>query len=130
MRLGNQTNSLVNHLQSRAVIGQPEPVVGMGVTMLGWTDRNPGTIAEVFKVGKTQYIAVQADNYRRIDNNGMSESQEYEYTPNPDAYREIFRIGRNGLWEACRLNENGRYVKTGGKGLRIGERERYYDFSF
>lgn len=130
MRLGNQTNSLVNHLQSRAVIGQPEPVVGMGATLLGWTDRNPATIVEVFKIGKTQYVLVQEDNAKRVDNNGMSEDQTYEYTPNPDAYKKAFRIGRNGLWEAVIKNENDRYVKSGGNGLRIGEREKYYDFSF
>jgi hypothetical protein len=130
MRLGSQTNSVVNHLYSRAVIGQPEPVIGMGVTLLGWTDRNPATIIEIFQIGKTQYIACQNDNYVRVDGNGMSESQEYQYSPNPNGSRNVFRIGRNGLWEACALNENGRYVKTSGKGLRLGERERYYDFSF
>jgi hypothetical protein len=34
MRIGTQTNSLVNHLYSRAVNGQPEPVIGMGATLL------------------------------------------------------------------------------------------------
>jgi primosomal protein N' len=47
MKLGAQTASLTNHLQSRATIGQPEPTVGMGATLLGWTDRYAGTIVEV-----------------------------------------------------------------------------------
>ncbi|MBI0325563.1 hypothetical protein [Burkholderia plantarii] len=41
---------LVNHLQARAVIGQPEPVVGMGVTILAWTDRYAGTIVKIEKL--------------------------------------------------------------------------------
>lgn len=130
MNLGTQTGSLVNHLQSRAVIGQPEPAIGMGVTFLSWTDREPGTIVNVFKIGKTQYIECTDDDYKRIDSNGISESQKYEYTTNPDGYRSTFRIGRSGKWESVSKNENGRYVKTGGYGLRIGQREKYHDFSF
>ncbi len=44
MKLGTQTGSVINHLHSRAVIGQPEPVVGMGATMLLWSDRRACTI--------------------------------------------------------------------------------------
>ena len=40
MNIGTQTSSLVNHLYSRMTIGEPEPTVGMGVTMLSWSDRN------------------------------------------------------------------------------------------
>ena len=35
MKLGSQTGSVINHLYSRAVIGQPKPKVGMGCTLLG-----------------------------------------------------------------------------------------------
>ena len=130
MRLGTETGSLVNHLHSRAVIGQPEPTVGMGATMLGWSDRHPGTIIEVFSIRRTKFIVVQADKYKRIDKNGMSESQEYEYTPDTEGAKYTFRIGRSGQWEEVYFNENKRWVKTSGQGLRIGEREKYYDFSF
>jgi len=131
MKLGIETNSLMNNLYSRAVIGQPEPVVGMGVTFLGWTDRYPGTIYDVFQVGKSTYIVVAEDDAKRIDENGMSECQEYEFTPAPDAYKSVYRRNlKTDKWEAVRKNENGRWAKVGGNGLMIGRREKYYDFSF
>ena len=131
MNLGSQTGSLSNHLLSRAVIGQPEVQVGMGVTFLSWTDRNPGTIYAVTKVGKNTIIECREDDAKRIDSNGMSEAQEYEYIQRPDRAPYFYRVGRNGLWEQIRKNEEtGRWVKGGSRGLRIGEREKYHDFSF
>ena len=59
MNIGSQTGSLINHLYSRMTINEPEPTVGMGVTMLGWTDREAGTIVEVNM--KKRYIAVTED---------------------------------------------------------------------
>ena len=67
----------------RQVIGQPEPVVGMGATILLWTDRHAATITEVFVLGKYTYVKVRQDTSKRIDKNGMSEDQDYEFTPNP-----------------------------------------------
>ena len=129
MRIGSETASLVNHLYSRATEGEPEPVVGMPATLLSWTDRNPATVIEV-NMSK-RYIVVQDDDYRRVDSNGLSESQEYQYTPNPDAPKRIFRKDRKGQWVQHRLNpETNRLVQARGCGLRLGERERYYDFSF
>jgi hypothetical protein len=48
------------------------------------SDRYPFTVVEV--VSPTTVI-VTADHYKRIDNNGQSEAQEYEYTPQPDGCR-------------------------------------------
>ncbi len=129
MRLGLQTNSLTNHVLSRAVIGQPEPVVGMGATILSWTDRSPATIIGVFR--ETKILHVREDSYRRMDSNGMSESQTYEYFPNPRGYVYIFRQNKQGVWEEVDYNPvTKRHKKNGGHGLRIGERSKYHDFSF
>lgn len=130
MRLGTETASLVNHLQSRGVIGQPTPVAGMGVTFLHWTDRSPGTIFRVFTVGNTKYIETRDDDYKRIDNNGASEEQEYTFKTLVNGHKRYFRVGRSGLWEQVRQNDKGRWVKAGGPGLRIGSRGAYHDFSF
>lgn len=111
MRLGSETGSLINHLMAR---GGAKAEVGMGATILSWTDRHPATIVKV----TASQVHVQRDNYKRIDNNGMSECQEYEYTPNPNASVEVFRVTKKGL-----KNKSGNY-------LSIGEREKYYDFSF
>lgn len=131
MKLGTQTASLVNHLQSRAVIGQPEPVVGMGATILGWSDRHPATVVETFTAGKFLYIVVQADNYKRVDKNGMSECQDYEFTPNLEGSKTTYRRGADGKWQGVYKNpESGRWIQSKGNGLRIGERDKYHDFSF
>ncbi len=112
MRLGSETGSLINHLmaQSGAV-----PEIGMGATICGWTDRYPATIV---KITKTQ-VHVQEDNYKRIDNRGYyTEDQEYEYSRNPDAYVQIFRMTKRGL------------RSKSGNGLSIGHRNRYNDPCF
>ena len=131
LKLGTQTASLSNHLLSRAVIGEPDVKPGMGVTFLSWTDRNPGTIFRVFAVGKSMMIECRDDDYVRIDKNGLSEAQEYEYKIKVNGAKRYFRKNaRTGFWESVRKNgETGRWIKCSG-GIRIGEREKYHDFCF
>lgn len=123
MKLGTETNSLMNHLMS-GTKGAPQPTVGMGATRLGWTDRNPATIVEVrrFKsgarAGQVSAVAIQDDNATRVDRNGMSESQEYTFTPNAEGAIQWFKADKSGSFKG-----------DGGR-LRIGERAKYYDFSF
>jgi hypothetical protein len=122
-----QTASLVNHIYSRMTINEPEPTVGMGVTMLLWSDRQAGTIVEVNM--KKRYIAVTEDNAIRVDNNGISESQEYQYTTDFNGYRNYYRKDKKGQWRKCYYNENKRLVFCSG-GLVLGRREKYHDFTF
>jgi hypothetical protein len=127
MKLGTQTGSLTNHILSRAVVGQPEPVVGMGATVLSWTDRHAATIVGV----AGDIITVQEDRSFRTDNNGMSESQTYRFMRDPIGSRHQFRRTKTGQWQEVTYNsKTKRYSKTEGHGLRIGEREEYRDFSF
>jgi len=123
--------SLINRLQERMVVGAPTPTVGMGVTMNSYSDRHPGTIIKVEKSGKGLIITVQEDNAKRIDNNGISESQEYEYTPNLQGAIYFYKQKEpNTRWVKMYLNpETNRLNKTCG-GIYLGEREEYYDFSF
>jgi hypothetical protein len=69
--------------------------VGQGATYGIGSDRYPHTVIEV--VNETR-VVVQADNYRRIDNNGFSEDQTYEYAPNPLACRIIVTRRKDGAW--------------------------------
>ena len=123
--------SLINRLQERMVVGAPAPFVGMGVTMTSYSDRHAGTIIEVKKVGKGVLITVQADDSKRIDNNGISESQEYQFTPNPQGAIYYYKQKEpNTRWTHVYKNpETGRYKQSTG-GLYLGERDEYYDFSF
>lgn len=133
MNIGTQTNSLVNHLFSRSTIGQPMPTIGMGATILGWTDRAPATIVKVFTKGVYLYIEVQYDDYKIVSGSTQDGSAAYEYTPNTNAgtqvYRAKFSGGEIGNWSSTFKNDNGRWV-SGEGGLMIGSRSRYYDPSF
>lgn len=125
MKLGTETGSLVNHVMSRS--SNPEPHVGMGATLLSWTDRLAATV--ISYDGKL--LCVQRDNEKRIDNNGMSECQEYECTPNPHAMICVFKHDKDGSWREVILNPvTGRYNLAHGYRLVLGVRRPYHDFSF
>ena len=134
MKLGKQTGSFCNHLYSRSTLGQPEPVVGMGATILGWTDRHAGTIICVVPNPTKRWtwrIDVQQDNVTRIDKNGMSEMQEYLATPNPTGTVTPY-IFDGKQWREGYLKDGKFrvYPKGEGSGLMIGIRQEYYDWSF
>jgi hypothetical protein len=129
MRLGTETGSVVNHFLSRGTIGQPEPVVGMGVTFLSWTDRSAGTIFRVFHIGRALAIETRDDISTCVSGSSHDGSAEWAHKINVNGHRSIYRFRRD-KWERVTQNENGRWVKAGGKGLRIGERDTYYDPSF
>lgn len=131
MNLGTQTGSVINHLHSRAVIGQPEPKPGMGCTILKWTDRDAATIFRVFQVGKATIVETRDDHARVIAGSSHDGSAEYEHKINVKGCTRHFRRAPDGTWHGVILNHaTGRWVKSGGNGLRIGERDTYRDPSF
>ena len=94
------------------------PTVGMGATIHVGSDSYPATVIQVTRNGKR--VVIQEDIATRIDNNGMSESQDYTYEPNP-----------KGEIHIVTLRKDGRYRETGGTTpVSIGFRRKYYDFSF
>jgi len=113
MKYGGLTN-----LMESGVGRTLTPEVGMGVTLLSWTDRSPATIVAVAKNGNS--FICQEDSWVRTDKNGMSDCQEYTYSPNPDGMTYRVRKNKAGLWV--------RVVTT--LNVVLGSRERYYDFSF
>lgn len=117
MNLGTDTGSLVNYIHGNTVSKTPE--VGMGATELRWSDREPLTIHKV--EGKKLWASY--DKAERIDDNGMSECQEYEYSnENTEDYWMLFTLRKDGRWH--------KGTTLQGTALRIGQREKYYDFSF
>jgi hypothetical protein len=135
MKLGTQTNSVMNHLMSRATLGQPEPVVGMGATLLGWTDRHAGTIVEVLPQKNGGVIVkVQYDTAKVVAGSTMSEDQTWEFERNPQGAIECFRRGADssGAWDRVQysvVTKRWRKFKSG-KGLVIGRRDHYRDPSY
>ena len=112
MKLGTETDSVINHIYANSIAVWPQ--IGMGCTELCWTDRHAGTIV---RVTRTQ-IHVQRDIATRVDGNGMSESQEYSYAPDKGATVCIFRWTKRG------------YRNSKGNGLLVGVRKEYHDYSF
>lgn len=129
MKLGTQTGSLFNHIMANCSIKDIIPGE-TGATLLSWSDRHAATVVDVFTKGKFNYVTVQEDNAKRVDNNGMSDAQDYEYTANPDGAKRIFRITDKGFVQVYVDNETGRFKKYGSGGLMIGRRDHFYDFSF
>jgi hypothetical protein len=117
-KAGTQTGSLMNHLISGAKMITPE--IGMGATILHWTDRTATTITEVSKNGKR--IGVVEDIATRTDGHGMSDAQSYSYAPGTGSAR-YFTLRKNGAWVA-----EGDSMK--GTRIAIGARNHYHDFSF
>lgn len=130
MKAGTETGSLINHLMSRSVLGEPAPVVGMPATVLHWTDRQAATVAELIQCGKSLIVATRDDIAKRVDKNGMSESQDYEFSPNPNGSVHYFRKDRAGKWVSVYRNESGRWINGRSAGLLLGSRQQYHDFSF
>lgn len=91
--------------------------VGMGATKLGWTDRHPYTVIEI---RSPKRIVVQADTSTRLDTNGMSEEQDYSYTPDPTGHTVVLTQRKDGSWRA----------KGEGTRFAVGARRRYHDYSF
>ena len=100
-----------------------KPQVGDGATILRWSDRDAATIVEVSKSGKA--IKVQADHAKRVDDGGpWTESQTYEYSPNPQGYVSTYTLRQNGQWVL-----KGDALK-GGQRIALGQRNKYRDPSF
>lgn len=113
-----QHGSLQNLMLSRSSATEPpaDLKVGDGMTEVMWTDRHPYTVVEISESRQT--VKVQADNYKRTDKNGMSDSQSYEFSPNTDSPIETLR------WSKKR----GLYTRKGTP-FWLGRR-CYHDYSF
>lgn len=127
MNLGTQTGSLVNHIMSDGPVVQ-EINVGDGATILMWSDRRPATVVAI----EGNRVTIQEDKSVRVDSNGMSEMQEYEFSRNPNGCKTTFRKNKRGKWEQVRFNsETGRWNKTADSpNISFGRRSKYHDFSF
>lgn len=128
-----QFGSLVNYIKTVATKGMPQPTEGMGATILCYTDRHACTVKKVFEINKKLYVEVQQDFAKRIDTNGMSECQEYDFKPNPNGSIYTYRwCEKKQMWLKVYFNEETkRYnLVKNAFGLSIGKRDEYYDFSF
>ena len=136
--------SIINRIdEHRCYTKEKQPVVGMGATEYMWSDRHAMTVTEVHKNWRGKdfdIVVVQQDHAKRKDNNGMSDCQSYEYTPNPDGkkitlkgkeymhpdgipvkvYHEVMWNEKTNRWN------NSSY----GSSIGFGHRDEHYDFTF
>ena len=110
MKLGTETGSVMNHIFSGS---NTQPEVGMGASILAWTDRYAATIVKVTRC----QIHVRRVTAKMVSGDCQTELCEYEYEENPNAPVMIFRKTKRG-W------------KCNGYGLLIGVRDEYRDPSF
>jgi hypothetical protein len=113
------TGSLVNNIMSKPKPVTPE--IGMGATRLGWSDRNAFTVIDILS---PKEIRVQRDRAKRVDNNGMSDCQTWEFQRDPEGSIYHLTLRSNGSWtqKGCGRKASDGWV--------IGLREEYFDFSF
>jgi hypothetical protein len=83
-----------------------------------YSDRHPYTVTAILSLKR---IMVRADDAKRIDRNGCSEQQEYQYIPNTDAPAIELRMNKRGQWKRTGDPDGATYI--------IGIREEYYDFT-
>lgn len=100
----------------------PEPVVGMFATEFLYSDRHP---YEIIAVKDARHITVRALDAKRVDHNGMSDCQDYEYKSNPNGTTCNLFLTKQGRWRE-------RYPDRtlGCNTFHLGFAEKYYDFSF
>lgn len=128
MKAGTETGSLTNHLMSGGA--SPDPVVGMGGTILQWTDRRACTVSAILA---PDAIEVRDDKATRTDSNGMSDAQSYAYETDPAGAVTLFKRHRDGTWRQAMRSDAGRIVwvdRGRGERLRLGVRRHYHDFTF
>lgn len=112
-----QYGSLFNRLMDQTITNEVK--VGDGATMLHWSDRHAGTIISITlfksgaKKGQPRSIVVKRDRAIPL-HKGMTDSQAWEYQPDPEGTERVYNAGKDGQF----------------KGLLIGSRNEYYDYSF
>ena len=124
MKLGHDTASVVNWIEGNC---KPAvPVVGMGATILCWTDRLPATVRAVSKTGRE--LKFTEDKATLVSGSTMSESQEwrYETTPASDCLNaQTAKLDKRGRWRICTSDG-----KMGSGVLSVGHRDKYHDPCF
>ena len=99
--------------------------VGMGATVMGYTDRRAATVIAVSPSGHK--VTVRLDKATRTDTNGMSEDQTYDYAPDPEGEVKVFYRDRNYRIAG---EKHGYGNRAKGGRLMLGCRRSYHDYSF
>jgi len=137
-KIGKHFGSVNNWIASRTWYGYDQLAIGNGATAYFWSDRHACTVVEVFNRNKKRYVVVQQDHAKRTDRNGFSESQTYEFTPNPQGRKFISEVidietedGQLGfILEPRTFNSKTNRFRKEGTRIGLGKRSEYWDPSF
>lgn len=111
----------------RVTIIDDELNVGDGVTLNFYSDEKPATVIEVDP--NSRWIKVQEDNSIRVDKNGMSDNQEYEYQRNENG--QIYTFYKTRYKDFTLFTDTGKsQYNTYGIYLDLKVRRKYFDYSF
>lgn len=109
------------------IVVDDELNIGDGVTLNYYSDEKPATVVEIDPKGK--WIKVQMDIAKRIDKNGMSDCQEYEYFRDENGYIRTFYKTR--MKDYTLFTDTGRSTYNSyGIYLRLKVRRKYFDYTF
>jgi len=110
-----------------------EPEIGMGATIVYWSDRQACTIVDVSKNGRTVTVTEDTATLTNSDElkchaggfaAHVSGTQKYSYKSNPDGPTKQYSLRKNGRW--IRVGQSMR----SGTNLSVGHRSQYYDYNF
>lgn len=102
-----------------------EPEVGMGATELLFSDRHAYTVIEVIDENT---IRVQQDKAIRIDNNGMSDMQDYRYERDTTRWPVTLHRSPDGHWRTEQFKVKRKSYP--GEVFMLGRRDEHHDYSF
>lgn len=138
--------SIINRIQETACMFPVdyEVKVGLGATEYHYSDRSAWSVCSVDKNWKGkgyEIIGVQRDHAKRVNvkpGHEMSESQEYEYTPNHDAPVHYLKSkivetnnGTRKMYCGCTWNpKTNRWSGVHTYSPVLGHRDEYFDHTF
>lgn len=132
MKLGSETGSLVNHVLSGAK--RVEPELGMGATLLSWSDRDAATVVDIVRDGngKLKRFATTQDEAHVTSGSGHDGSAVYGYVTRADGARSWWMPNRkgDGYDQIRHSSATGRWQKVHSGRIVLGRRETYRDPSF
>lgn len=124
MKLGTETGSFFNHLMSGDT---NKPSVERGATVLLWSDRHAYFVNAVTKDGKE--CVIERAKAVRSDENGMSDSQNYQYFR--EVYAEPIHLKfRYGKWRRYYTNAYTGKMESQTMNITFNGMYEYYDYSF
>ena len=95
--------SLTNRLEENCYFSNTKGNIQVGTpcTIYSWSDTHP---YEVIEVINQEHLIIRQLDAKRIDKNGMSDCQEYEYSSNPNNWTREIKLTKYGWKEVMRYN--------------------------